>query len=154
MRRQTGHPPTRQSWEAANPFQWMLSLSLFIPWDSGSAARNTSAWRLPAFATSVATMYWARLVYMNPYSSSAFNSNSEIYYQATDELISSTNSTMNASWLLATVHCAHHSTTSGHHLLLIGSAILLYTHPQRLWPCGSIGIVWIWCKELRCLVSS
>jgi hypothetical protein len=62
--------------------------------------RLNSPWLIPAFTTSIATTYWSRLVYMYPYKTAKWMSIPDFYYPATDELIVSTNSTLDANWLL------------------------------------------------------
>ena len=61
--------------------------------------RRTSPWRLPTFAVSVATMYWARKVEFNRNDTTDRN----FYYYATDESIISSRSTLNAHLLLYVV---------------------------------------------------
>ena len=90
-----------------------------------SITREGSPWRLPAFTTSVATMHWARLIWMNQYQSSAFASNSEIYYQATDEVIASTNLTMRDPWLLYLVLSIQPLLA----IILFSLALLFYSTP-------------------------
>ncbi|MCJ1337916.1 hypothetical protein MMC09_003200 [Bachmanniomyces sp. S44760] len=72
---------------------------------SPQGSRNSSKWRVPAIVTSVATMYWARSIYSNPYLSKAYRDNPEISYPATNETLSSTRTTLNASRLLYFVLC-------------------------------------------------
>ncbi|KAL9111284.1 MAG: hypothetical protein Q9187_007941 [Circinaria calcarea] len=72
---------------------------------SPCGSRNSSQWRIPAIVTSVATMYWARSIYMNPYLSKAYKDNPEIFYPATNETLLSTRITLNPSRLLYLVLC-------------------------------------------------
>jgi hypothetical protein len=65
-----------------------------------TAPRNSSQWLMPAFTINIAAMYWGRMTFMNAYLSGDFASNGEIYYPAKDEYITSTNATLDASWLL------------------------------------------------------
>jgi hypothetical protein len=67
---------------------------------SYSDERNQSLWLLPAFATSMASAYWARLAYMLPGALYEYQYDSELNYPATDEFIASTTITLDASWLL------------------------------------------------------
>ncbi|SLM41059.1 hypothetical protein LPUS_11959 [Lasallia pustulata] len=87
--------------------------------------RKGSPWRLPAFTTSVATMHWARLIWKNQYQSSAFTSNSEIYYQPTDEVIVSTKLTMRDPWLLYLVLFIQPLLA----IILFSLALLFYSTP-------------------------
>ncbi|MCJ1368646.1 hypothetical protein MMC16_007791 [Acarospora aff. strigata] len=73
--------------------------------------RNASSWRMPAIVTSVATMYWAPLTYMNPSLSPDHVNNPELYYPATRETLSSTNATLNARWPLYFVLCVQPNLT-------------------------------------------
>ena len=63
---------------------------------SPQGPRNASHWRRPAIVMSVATMYWARSAYINPYLSADYMNNPELYYPATNETLSSTNATLHA----------------------------------------------------------
>lgn len=65
-----------------------------------TAPRNSSQWLMPAFTINIAAMYWGRMTFMNAYLSGDYASNGEIYYPAKDEYITSTNATLDASWLL------------------------------------------------------
>lgn len=70
--------------------------------------RYTSQWRMPAITTSIATVYWARSLYMNrdiPKGPKGYIQNPELYYPATNEALSSTNATLDAHWLLYFVLC-------------------------------------------------
>jgi hypothetical protein len=87
--------------------------------------RNTSHWRMPTIVTSVATMYWARSVYMNRYLTANYMNNPELYYPATNETISSTNVTLNARWPLYLVLCLQPTLTISMFLF----AINLYDTP-------------------------
>ena len=70
-----------------------------------SGLRSSSAWKMPAITIAVATMYWARLVYLNPDPSLYFINDTEAYYQATNETITSTVGTLDDQWLLYLVLC-------------------------------------------------
>lgn len=65
-----------------------------------SVDRNQSAWRLPAFVTAIATSYWARLAYMIPGQTQEGKYDSELNYPPTHEHITSTTTTLDATWLL------------------------------------------------------
>ena len=75
--------------------------------------------------TSVATMYWARSIYSNPYLSKAYKDNPEIFYPATNETLSSTRTTLNASGLLYLVICLQPILT----ILMFLFMITLYDTP-------------------------
>lgn len=90
-----------------------------------SGPRNSSQWRMPAIVVSVATMYWARLVYMNPQLSEYTGNNAETYYPATNETITSTNGTLDAQWLLYLVLCVQPAIT----LMVFVAAIFCYRTP-------------------------
>lgn len=60
--------------------------------------RNGSSWRMPAFATGVATSYWARWLYMLPNLELADPWDSELNYPATEEHIEATKATLDAKW--------------------------------------------------------
>ena len=100
---------------------------------SPHGSRNSSQWRVPAIVTSVATMYWARSVYSNPYRSKAYEDNPEISYPATNENLSSTRTTLNASGLLYLVICLQPILT----ILMFLFLITLYDTPTD----GGFGIV-------------
>ncbi|KAI9707816.1 MAG: hypothetical protein M1836_000778 [Candelina mexicana] len=71
-----------------------------------SLDRKNTPWLLPAFATQVATMYWARFVFIqikHPNFPSIKKVSRDLYYNATDESIFSTRTTLNAHWLLYVV---------------------------------------------------
>ncbi|KAF8847214.1 hypothetical protein BDZ45DRAFT_539676, partial [Acephala macrosclerotiorum] len=65
-----------------------------------SADRNTSSWILPAFATSVATSYWSRWLFMLAGINQEGLWDSELNYSPMDEYIVSTTTTLDANWLL------------------------------------------------------
>lgn len=65
-----------------------------------SDVRNTSSWILPAFATSVATSYWSRWLYMLAGINQEGLWDSELNYSPMDEYIVSTRTTLDANWLL------------------------------------------------------
>jgi len=67
---------------------------------SYSVERNQSAWRLPAFVTAIATSYWARLAFMVPGQTQEGQFDSELNYPPTHEYITSTTTTLDATWLL------------------------------------------------------
>lgn len=67
--------------------QW---LSRYSPTNS----QSQSPWLVPSLTTSVASMFWARIIYVNPTN----NTFPEIYYTPTEEIIWSTRSTLQASW--------------------------------------------------------
>ncbi|KAI9717813.1 MAG: hypothetical protein M1812_004542 [Candelaria pacifica] len=69
-----------------------------------AGVRKESPWLLPTFVVSVANMYWARMVYIkSQLPTYSREISQEIYYNATDETIVSTRSTLNAHWLLYVV---------------------------------------------------
>jgi hypothetical protein len=87
--------------------------------------RNASHWRMPTIVTSVATMYWARSVYMNRYLAADYMNNPELYYPATNETLSSTKVTLNARWPLYLVLCLQPAFT----IFMFLFAINLYDTP-------------------------
>lgn len=84
--------------------------------------RNASQWRTPAITTSVATMYWARSLFINPYLEKVFMANTNLYYPACNETLSSTNVTLDAHWLLYLVLCLQPILT----ISMFLAAIVLY----------------------------
>jgi hypothetical protein len=87
--------------------------------------RLNSPWLVPAFATSIATTYWSRLVYMFPYKAPYMMSILDFYYPATDESILSITSTLDANWLLYVVLCIQPILT----VLMFLFAILFHSTP-------------------------
>ena len=81
---------------------YMPTLSDFL--GAFAIERNTSAWLLPTFTTTVAAMYWSRITSLNGYYSipggrGANLTDPQLYYQAADTIVS-TRVTMDPSWIL------------------------------------------------------
>jgi len=90
-----------------------------------STERNQSAWRLPAFVTAIATSYWARLAFMVPGQTQEGQFDSELNYPPTHEYITSTTTTLDATWLLYFLLAFQPVLT----LLMFLSTTLLYSSP-------------------------
>ena len=88
-------------------------------------ARNSSQWKMPAIVDSVATMYWARLIWMNRYQSLDYMRDTELYYPAMNETIFSTNQTLDAKGLLYFVLCVQPIIT----VVMFIIALLFYHAP-------------------------
>lgn len=68
--------------------QWLLQYSL--------PEKSRSPWLIPSLTTSVASMFWARMIYMNP----TDRWYPEMYYPPSNETIWSTRATLKAGWAL------------------------------------------------------
>jgi hypothetical protein len=80
---------------------------------------------MPAITIFVATMYWARSLYINFYLSKDFMKNTNLYYLASNETLSSTNVTFDAHWLLYLVLCLQSILT----IFMFLATIVLYDTP-------------------------
>ncbi|CZR69579.1 uncharacterized protein PAC_19479 [Phialocephala subalpina] len=92
--------------------------------ESYSADRKKSPWLLPAFATSVATSYWARWLFMLSGIKEEGEFDSELNYPPRDEYIESTTTTLDATWLLYVLLAVQPVLTL---LMFLFSALLYHT---------------------------
>lgn len=88
---------------------------------------SDSLWMIPSFTTSLATMYWARLVQMFPYNSTTMTSIQDLYYPPKNQTIISTNATLRADWALYIVLCLQPTLT----VLMFAWAILFHSCPVQ-----------------------
>ncbi|KAH8754023.1 hypothetical protein BGZ57DRAFT_773581 [Hyaloscypha finlandica] len=88
---------------------------------SYSADRSQSAWHLSVFVTAIATSYWARLAFMVP----GQLQEGSLKYPPTHEYITSTTTTLDATWLLYFLLAFQPVLT----LLMFLSTTLLYSSP-------------------------
>jgi hypothetical protein len=89
--------------------------------------RRESPWKMPSFTTAVSSMYWARMIYMNPYNGSSFKQYPSIFYTVPDEKITSTRATMQANqWGLYLILAVHPVLTI---MILLALITLLYHTP-------------------------
>ncbi|MCJ1335508.1 hypothetical protein MMC09_000779 [Bachmanniomyces sp. S44760] len=97
----TGIQTDQSMLAGANPF-WLDALPVLVHSlvQYSTTPQNHSIWKFPTFATEVATMYWARMIWIRNSNSPEFRASQDLYYQAGDETISSTRSTLKADWLL------------------------------------------------------
>ncbi|EFW18736.1 hypothetical protein D8B26_005553 [Coccidioides posadasii str. Silveira] len=69
--------------------QWLIRYS-------PAESQSNSPWLIPSFTTSVASMFWARMIYMNPTN----DLYPEMYYPPADETLWSTKLGLKAGWTL------------------------------------------------------
>ena len=87
-----------------------------------------SPWMIPSFTTSLATMYWARLVQMYPYDQTVMTSIQDLYYPSTNQTIFSTNTTLRGEhWALYLVLCIQPALT----VLMFAWAIWFHRCPVQ-----------------------
>lgn len=70
---------------------------------SPAQSQSQSPWLLPSLTTSVASMFWARIIYMNP-TNKVYP---EMYYPPASETIRSTRLTLKADWGMYLTLCIH-----------------------------------------------
>lgn len=121
---QTSQAPL-SSHEYATPFPLDALPVLVQALRDYSRVRSQSPWLLPAVTTAVATSYWSRLAYMLPSAKQEGKYDSELNYLVPDELIESTTSTLEASWLLYFLLALQPGLT----LFMFIATTLLYSSP-------------------------
>ncbi|KAJ5168170.1 uncharacterized protein N7482_003764 [Penicillium canariense] len=92
----TGERAEQVVFNSTTPY-YADTLPLLSQWLSRYSPTNShsqSPWLVPSLTTSVASMFWARIIYMNPTN----NVYPEMYYPPTEEIIRSTRLTLQANW--------------------------------------------------------